>query len=177
MRFEGIQQQKLLVVAAGADPAPVDAAMENLKSEATAIGLQIFTDPKGKITGIGDYWRPFTFLTKTMLREEANYRLFSAMTHGHLWAATQLGFHVDTAGTGSPLAVSDALPMERKMPAYAPAYLCVIAAKNLITLVECKARLFGWDERRLKEMVSPHMAKLIAAAQQQSTNKPAAPSS
>ena len=81
-----------------------------------------------------------------MLREEATYRLFSATTHGHLWAATQLGFRVDTSGTGLPLAVSDALPVERQMPAYAPAYLCVIAASNLLKLMEYKSgRLAGMN--------------------------------
>ncbi len=75
---------------------------------------------KGKLTGIGERWQQFTKLTGLMLGEEANYRLFSAMTHGHLWAASQLGFRFDAGGAGSPLAVSDALPIVRVMPASAP---------------------------------------------------------
>jgi hypothetical protein len=43
--------------------------------------------------------------------------------------------------------------------------------------VDYKARLFGWDERRLKEMVSPHLAKLAATGPKPSMNKPAAASS
>ena len=174
LRFEGIRQQKLFAVAVGEDPAQVDVSMENLKNEATSLGLQIFTDDREKTTGIGVHWRTFTDLTKTMLDEEATYRLFSAMTHGHLWAATKLGFHVGTAGTGSALAVSDTLPIDRKMPPLAPAYLCVIASNNLLKLMEYKARLFGWDEWLLKEKVSPHTAKLAAVSPKQST---AAPSS
>jgi hypothetical protein len=132
LRFEGLRQQNLFVDAAAADAAPTIAAMRNLEAEAAGMGIQVVTDANGKVTRIGERLMSFTDLTKTMLREEANYRLFSAMTHGHLWAASQLGFHVDTSGAGSPLAVSDALPIERKMPVYAPAYLCLIASKNRI---------------------------------------------
>lgn len=164
LRFEGLWQQKQFAAATGGDTAALVSGIERLVTEGEAIGLLRLNDTKGRLSGIGEHFKPFTALTKLMLNEEANYRLFSAMTHGHLWAASQLGFRVDGAGAGSPLAVSDAVPVEMVMPALAPAYLCVIASKCTITLVEYKARLFGWDERRLKEMASPHLTKLGAAA-------------
>jgi hypothetical protein len=43
--------------------------------------------------------------------------------------------------------------------------------------MEYKARLFGWDERRLKEMVAPHFAVIAAAAPVQPAAAPAPPSS
>jgi hypothetical protein len=48
---------------------------------------------------------------------------------------------------------------------------------NLTISVNNKARLFGWDEPRLKEMAALHMVKLMAAGPQQSTNNPPAPAS
>ena len=90
--------------------------MNRLATEGDAIGLQRLTDDKGKLSGIGEHFKQFTTLTQMMLDEEANYRLFSAMTHGHLWATSQLGFRINAVGAGSPLAVSDALPKEQGMP-------------------------------------------------------------
>lgn len=166
LRFEGLRQQKKFADAAGAvaDAAAVVSGMNRLATEGGAIGLQRLTDDKGKLSGIGEHFKQFTTLTQMMLDEEANYRLFSAMTHGHLWAASQLGFRINAVGAGSPLAVSDALPIEQGMPGLAPAYLCLIASKTLVTFMGYKALLFGWDERRLKEFVSPHLAKLAAGA-------------
>ena len=65
--------------------------MNRLATEGDAIGLQRLTDDKGKLSGIGEHFKQFTTLTQMMLDEEANYDLFSAVTHGHLWAASQLG--------------------------------------------------------------------------------------
>ena len=97
---------------------------------------------KAEISGIGEHFKQFTTLPPgLMLDEEANYRLFSAMTHGHLWATSQLGFRINAVGAGSPLAVSDALPKERGMPALAPAYLCLIASKTLVTFMGYQARI------------------------------------
>ena len=175
LRFEGVCQQKMFVDAAGEDAAPAVMAIQNLEAEAAGIGLTILRDNKGKLTGIGEHWKSFTWLIKTMLDEEANYRLYSAMTHGHLWAATQLGFSGDTAGTSSPLAVSNALPIIKTMPPIAAPLLCMIAAKNVIQFVDYKAQLFGWDKRPLAEAVAPHLA-MIAAMRKGSPNNPAAPS-
>ena len=166
LRFEGMRQQKKYADAAGSvtDVAAVVSGIDRLAADADAIGLQLFKD-KGKLTGIGERFETFTKLTEIMLNEEANYRLFSAMTHGHLWAASQLGFRVNTEGESSALAVSDHLPIEWGMPARAAGHLCIVASKILITSVEYRARLFGWDGKRLKEMVSPHLIELAAGAQ------------
>ena len=101
LRFEGLRQQKLLVNATGEDTEPVVKLMENLATEATSLGIPTFRDKPGRLTGIGEYWKPFTSLVELMLDEEANYRLFSAMTHGHLWAATQLGFILGPVRSGT----------------------------------------------------------------------------
>jgi hypothetical protein len=164
VRFEGVSQQKTFVNAAREDAAPAVLAIQNLEAEATAMGLTIFRDNTGRLTGIGDRWMPFTRLTKETLDEEANYRLFSAMTHGHIWAASRLGFHYEASGASSPLAVSADVPMEKVMPPLAAHYLCIITLKNVIGSVGKKAQLFGWDQRRLKEMLAPHLAELATSA-------------
>ena len=88
LRFEGLRQQKTFVDTAGEDVAPAARAFLNLEAEASKLGITTCKDDKGKLTRIGEPWPSFTRLTKVTLDEEANYRLYSAMTHGHLWAAS-----------------------------------------------------------------------------------------
>ena len=105
----------MYVDATGESAAPAVKVIQNLEAEATALGLNVFKDPNGKITGIGEHWTSFTALIKLMLSEEADYRLYSAMTHGHSWATTKLGFSVDTSRSSFPLAVSNAVPITKKL--------------------------------------------------------------
>jgi len=110
-----------------------------------------------------------------MLNEEADYRLYSAMTHGHSWATTKLGFSVDTSRSSSPLAVSNAVPITKKLLPGAAAALCVVAGKNFAQVIRYKAQLFGWDGQHLAKVVSPYFAA-IGEVFTRVQSKPAVPS-
>ena len=116
LRFEGLWQQKQFVHATGEDVTPCIQLIENLAAEVAAIGINTRKQQNGKRTVMGEGWQPFTSLVALMLDGEANYRLFSAMTHGHFWAASQLGFNIDAGGTVSPLAVTDNVPIIKVLP-------------------------------------------------------------
>jgi hypothetical protein len=161
LRFEGLWQQKQFAEAAKEDAAPYVQLIENLAAAAAAVGISTNRQNNGKRKVIGDGWKTFTSLVALMLDEEANYRLFSAMTHGHAWAASQLGFHIEAGGAASPLAVSDSVPITKVLPPGGAASLCVVAAKNFSQLVRYKAQLFGWDGNRLADVVLPRMTAII----------------
>ncbi len=165
LRFEGLWQQKQFVNATGEDVAPCVQLIENLAKEAAAVGISTSKHQNGKRTVIGEGWQPFTSLVALTLDEEANYRLFSAMTHGHLWAVSQLGFNIDAGSAGSPLAVSDSVPITKVLPPSGAAALCVVAAKNFSQFVRYKAQLFGWDGNRLADIVLPRMNTIIEIRQ------------
>jgi hypothetical protein len=169
LRFEGLRQQNSFAAVIQDYEAAAAEAMANLEREASRLGVTVCKDAKGKLLRVGERWPKFTDLAKLMLNEEANYRLYSAMTHGHLWAATQLGFSIDTAGASSPLAVSNSVPVTKTLPATGAVGLCSVASKILIQLVDYKSQLFGWDIRRLVEVTSPFSAILAAVFKQVQT--------
>jgi hypothetical protein len=66
--------------------------IEKVEQDATSLGYPRILDKKGKINGIAKHMPSIVDLIDRTLGYESEYRLLSAIAHGHHWAIMELGF-------------------------------------------------------------------------------------
>jgi hypothetical protein len=68
--------------------------ISKVEQDAVSLGYPRLVNERGEITGIAQRMPTITELIKTTLNREADYRLLSAVAHGHHWATHQTSFRV-----------------------------------------------------------------------------------
>ena len=153
---EGLSQQVKFGRARGddADTAKVLARINEVESQALALGYPRVQNKNGDRIGIGQQMPAITEIIRDVLNEEAAYRLLSAMAHAHHWALQQLSFQEADKLTiqfadddSSDEAV---LILKKHLDPISIAYLCLRVARSLAIPVWYKCQLFGWDTTNLK---------------------------
>ncbi|MBN1121819.1 MAG: hypothetical protein JXJ17_12125 [Anaerolineae bacterium] len=144
-RYEGLEQQ-LKFVRAWNEKELIDKAKERIEyveKKASALGFKSVPSKKG--CRIAEKMPSNVDVIRDVLDEEVNYRLLSAMTHGHHWAYLQLGFRVIPDGEHGFL--------EKNLETIYIVYLCSIAVNAFLKPVRSLTQLYGWDSDRLDEAV------------------------
>lgn len=87
-----------------------------------------------------------TDIITTMLDKQTDYRLLSAMVHGHSWALQPLSF----GKMGETQEIFDGVQgklVEKNLDFSSIAFLSIEAVTSLSTFILMKFKLFGWDAR------------------------------
>jgi hypothetical protein len=137
-RCEGLAEQVKFSRAAG-NPTDTDKAerrLDRVLNQAKTEGVGTRNDDNGKLLRLSKPMPSVTELVRDHLNDEPSYRLFSAMTHAHLWALQQLAFKkIDS---------QKSLFLEKSLSIEAVGYLASTGLKAFRKPIECKCRLFGW---------------------------------
>lgn len=142
-RIEGLEQQKKIARTTDAfNVSQVEDRIDEVEDQARQLGF----------SGIKQMQNA-TDLVKNVLHEEMQYRLSSAVTHGHDFALREVGFGklIDNPSK-NPM-------MEKEIKPVYMLHLCNTTAEAFLHAVRTKARLLGIDEK-LEPEIRPHFEKL-----------------
>ena len=135
--------------------------MNKVENDAISLGYPRLVDKKGKINGIGKQMPTITELIGTMLGRESEYRLLSAVAHGHHWATQQTGFRViDTPNADGS--------SEKALEKYVHPDFVLFAASVAVTSFSKVNwnlwRLYGWNVKELEDLLNTTFDQLRYSA-------------
>lgn len=143
LRFKGsLEQQKF--ARSVKDTKTLDEAKSRtseIEAKAVSDGHKRIWDRKGKLIGIGVRLPSSTELVELELGMGAEYRLFSAMLHGHHWATQQLSYRKIEAPSG--------IALEEHI---SPLGLVFMAQKSIESFYLCsnaRFNTYGWNSELL----------------------------
>ena len=120
--------------------------MDSAKSEAVSLGYLLVNDKNGKIIGI-DQKMPFIIdLIEMTLNRKSDYRLLSAVAHGHIWATHQVGF------SQVEIENSEGNKIKALKKSGSPFYICyfgMVSFTSFSRVLYYLWKLFGWDLQEL----------------------------
>jgi len=135
--------------------------MSKVENDALSLGYPRLVDRKGKINGIGKQMPTITELIGTMLGRESEYRLLSAVAHGHHWATQQTGFRVIDAPNADGSS-------EKALEKYVHPDFVLFAASLAVTSFSKVNwnlwRLYGWNVQELEDLLNTTFDQLRYSA-------------
>jgi hypothetical protein len=176
LRYEGLDQAVKFVRVAG-NQADVDERIkriDDVEQDALNLGYPKVMDKQGKKRiGIGQSMPSATALVKEVLDKEFEYRLLSAVAHGHQWALIRLGLRLVDQQTIGPNNVSE-IPqwsavaqtaglLEQHIRPNDVIYLSVTAATAFTKPFWYACQLFGWDTEGAKNLLERNYKRLYIA--------------
>lgn len=152
LRFSGLQEQLKFVRSINqpyAAVAAIEDRMNSLESSAGQLGYPPLSR-SGRRTGIGQRMPGATALIESELGLESAYRLLSAVSHGHTWAISQLGFR-DTGGSGELIGSVQTRAIEKGLNLNSVAYLALQGSLAFAHALWNQCRYFGWEPNPVEE--------------------------
>jgi hypothetical protein len=105
-----------------------------------------------------------TDVIRDMLDKEAEYRLLSAITHGHHWALQQLSFQLaddaKVGATASAVVNNSTHLLEKHLAPNSVAYLCLEAVTAFTKSFWYMCQLFGWSIEDAKALLDRNYDRL-----------------
>ena len=139
--------------------------IDEVEQDALKIGFAPIVNKKSKRTGIGESMPSATEVIKLMLDEEFMYRLFSAVTHGHSWALTNLGFSLVPEGDLNPdLGGASVRMLEKTVDVTKLALFGLVIARAFAKPVWHQCNYAGWDKEQLIGVLDNTFNKLLASS-------------
>jgi hypothetical protein len=158
-RYTGfIQQIKYFQV--GNRQEEIDHARQRIKEveqQALSLGFARLLNKHNKIDGIAMRMPNITDLIGSTMDREGEYRLLSAVAHGHHWAAHQIGFRVIDVSDDQGQ-VTKAL--EKYVHPNVALYAGQIAVTSFAKIIWYLWRLYGWNLKELERLLDTTYAKL-----------------
>jgi hypothetical protein len=169
LRYEGLEQAVKCVRVAGTQ-SDVDERTKRIdvvEQEALNLGYPKMMDKLGKKRiGIGQLMPGATALVTEILDREFEYRLFSGIAHGHLWALLHLGLqlvdqqaidpHKESEGPAWSTVAQTTSLLEQHIRPNDVVYLSVIATTAFTKPFWYACQLFGWDTEGAKSLLEKH---------------------
>ncbi len=153
-RYEGMEQQVKWTRAAGHDPSIAKARLDDVEQAANELGFSAVVDGRKRRRGAAESMPSVTEIIKTVLDEEALYRLLSAVAHGHTWAVQQFSFaRAEAAEIVHSSTAVRLIPVEKAPSITGLSYLVVAAAKTFGRLAWYQSLYFGWDHNALRQIL------------------------
>lgn len=112
----------------------IDNRMNELVRQAERYGIAPGVNDSGRVRRIGSRMPTRTELARKLEDGEADYRLFSAVTHGHSWALLQVGFRIS----------ADRKSATREPKAEVFTYACLRSIEFFSRALWDLAYLYGW---------------------------------
>jgi hypothetical protein len=146
-RYEGFDQQRKMLQEVGNSLTSLEARIDTVERQALALGFAPMVDGKGRRYGIGQQWPGITMLIGQVLgsKRKENYRLLSAIAHGHHWAIHQVGYQIDRT-SGAPVGTKHVHPD-------AVAWSAIVAAGAMADGLGSLWKLYGWDWNELVNLL------------------------
>jgi hypothetical protein len=159
LRYEGLIQEKKYIQSLGISTEKVTAQIDKVEQVSLGLGFpKIINSRNGERDGIGQKYTSITDIITKNLNKESEYRLLSAMAHGHHWAYQILGFQKINTGNevffeneNQPVVV---FAFEKYMSPEAIMHLCQEAVICFARPIWYKCQLFGWDQDQLKNILN-----------------------
>lgn len=145
-RCEGLLQQVKFGKATIDDDNEIGPSINRYKKvlgEAEVFGLEVVRYDSGKLEHLRHEMPSVTGLITSQLNLEAEYRLFSAIAHAHLWALQNLSFQkADLPGK---------LMLEKNLSVESIQYIGAILFRASSSPIIEKCKLFGWSFEGVKK--------------------------
>jgi hypothetical protein len=151
-RYAGFDQQAKFF-RAGLSQKDIDRVQQRInqvEQEATSLGYQQILDKNGKTLGIGTRMPTITELIARTLDRESDYRLLSAVAHGHHWATVQVGFDVIevTAKDGTAIKA-----IEKSVNPAFILYAAHLGVTSFSKVLWYMWQFFGWEQQEIQELL------------------------
>ncbi len=131
--------------------AKVSERIQKLQEKAVAISIDPKRNIKNEILGYGIVMPSRTEVIKDSLGDESVYRLFSAVSHGQLWAIIQSSFRKNSSDIYIFENVKGGV-LEKNISPLSLIYLCFFSIEYVTKAEIEQFKLFGWDERPLMQL-------------------------
>ena len=160
-RYAGFIQQIKLYNVEGNRHEDVKRVEERIrKVELDAINLgypRVLNKKSGDIEGIGQKMPGITKLIGITLNRESNYRLLSAIAHGHHWATHQIGFRIIDFADSNGISQ---IGLEKHVEPVFVLYAGNIAMTSFAQVLWYIWRLYAWNEQEIKALLDTTFDKL-----------------
>lgn len=159
IRYSGLVQQlkyarsKKQAVNDGADET-IQSRIDEIEELAKSLGFDRIVDRNGRLAGVAYRMPSATDLIQSELNQESQYRLLSAVAHGHAWAITELGYEPDPE-VGAEM-LDGRIPvqaMRKKAFVDGLAYLCLTGSEALARPVVSQHAYLGLDMQPLEALL------------------------
>ena len=151
LRYDGQKQRRVFEHSTGASTAAIDATgdqIKKIKNEMLAGGFVNQNQGQSIVSISIQEILGSTEMIRNLLGEETNYRMLSAIAHGHHWALDSLGY----VPTGSGKVEGIDINLRRKEAnRVAIALIGSAGMKAFCRPMWNLCRYFGWDNLELKE--------------------------
>jgi hypothetical protein len=158
-RYKGFEEQ-LKLFRKSKNQAEIDRLekrIQKVEKDALALGFNKLLNKKGKINGIGQLMPSITELIEATLNREVDYRLLSAVAHGHPWAIQQISFEVLELKK-SQRNLTKGLK-KTALPNFI-IYIGMIAVMSFSKVLWYMWQLYGWDLNELENLLDTTYDKL-----------------
>lgn len=155
-RHEGLLQQlKLAKVSKGhLDQEKTISRIKEVERVALELGMAKISIIKGrKSIGLELKMPTITDIVTQTFDKAQNYRMLSAMIHGHSWALQSLGFTMALENQEIFKGVKGAY-LEKNLSLSSVGYLCIEAVTSLSSAMLMKFRLFGWNAKPIALIIN-----------------------
>jgi hypothetical protein len=144
-----VQQIKLYKVGnkgQAEDVKRVEERIQKVESDALKLGYPRVVNKVGEMDGIGQKMPDITSLIGMTLDREAEYRLLSAIAHGHHWVTPQIGFRV-IEFTDSDSNIRKGL--KKTLEPMFVLYAASIAVTSFAQVLWYAWQLYGWNKEEI----------------------------
>jgi hypothetical protein len=151
-QFDGLKQQMTFRRACkseGIDVKALEMQVDALDDAALRLGIEKILDKNGKRSGLGVRLPGHTELIKSVFKDEASYRLQSAMAHGQHWALLTFGYMRPENDDGK----SELVTVKKQISASAVGHLCSRAVRAIARPVWYRSLQNGCDSPRLRQIM------------------------
>jgi len=163
LRYEGMEEQLKWARSIGEDPSKAAVLLDEMAGVAQSLGYPDLRDSRGKRDGAGMRMPTVTELIRDTLNEEAQYRLLSAVAHGHHWATQKLSFARDTSQDSTSAITGESLKgMTKEVNLMGMGMLAFESALALARVTWYQALYLGWDRNALSALLDSHFDELGA---------------
>ena len=115
-----------------------------------SLGYLRLLNKSGRINGIAQHTPSITALIGITLNREAEYRLMSAVAHGHHWATQQIGYRVIEIKNSEAQVVK---ALEKHLHPNFVLFLSNIAVTSYSKVIWYLWRLFGWNLSEVEHLL------------------------
>ncbi|HMD89138.1 MAG TPA: hypothetical protein VKF38_08245 [Anaerolineaceae bacterium] len=131
----------------------IDMAQQRIikvEQDAVSLGYPRLLNKNGNINGIALRMPSIIDLIGTTLDREADYRLLSAIAHGHHWALWKIAFRINDVENPEG---QDTNAIEKHLHPESAMYLCNISVTSFAKVLWCLWRLYGWDTKEIEHFL------------------------
>jgi hypothetical protein len=159
-RYNGLVQQIKLYRASGdrqENIKRVNERINKIERDALNLGYQRVLNKKGDIDGICQRMPSITDLIGITLDKEVEYRLLSAIAHGHHWATNQIGFRVIDYSDSKGNIKKGLKKHIEPMSIFYATNIALTAFAQVLWYIWC---LYGWNKEEIKSELNDTFDRL-----------------